>query len=99
MFNQLNDLKQKMEETKQRLDTITVEGSAADGAVTIQMTANRTVKNIIIQDDLLSPANKGELCDYLEVAFNKAMQQATNVSQTEIMAAGKGHLPDLLNLF
>ena len=99
MFGKLNEMKQKMEETKARLSSITVDASAGDGMITVVMTADKTVKSISIDDSLLTADKKEELIDYLEIAMNKALEKAGNVSESEMMAAGKGLLPNIPGLF
>jgi DNA-binding YbaB/EbfC family protein len=99
LFGKLNEMKQKMDEIKNRLDTITVEGNAGDGTVHVEMTANRIVKNILIEDSLMSPERKEELQELLEVAINQALEKAQNISETEMQAAGRGMLPNLPGLF
>lgn len=99
MISKLSELKQKMDDVKARLTEITVKGSAGDGAVTIEMTANRAVKKIEIEDSLLTPERKEELLDYLEISIGKALEEAQNISETEMTAAGKGMLPGIPGLF
>ena len=98
MFGKLNEIKQKMEEIKNRLDTITVEGNAGDGAVQVEVTGNRVVKNIKIEDALLTLNRKEELQELLETAINIGMEKAKNVSETEMHSAGKGLFPNLPGL-
>ena len=99
MINKLTELKKKMDEAKAKLDDILITGSAGDGAVTIEMTANRTVKKITIEDAMCLPERKEELIDYLELALTKALEQANDVSEKEMMASGKGMLPNIPGLF
>ncbi|MEO8150007.1 MAG: YbaB/EbfC family nucleoid-associated protein [Bacteroidia bacterium] len=99
MINKLNELKQKMDEAKSKLDNVIVTGSAGDGAVTVEMTANRTIKKIEIEDAMCLPERKEELIDYLELAFSKALEEAQNISEKEMMASGKGMLPNIPGLF
>lgn len=99
MLGKLNEMKKKMEEIKSRLDNISVDGNGGDGAVKIEMTANRKVKNVFIEDSLLDSSRKEELTDYLEIAMNDALEKAQNISETEMEAAGKGILPNIPGLF
>lgn len=99
MMNKLTELKQKMDEAKAKLNDIIVTGSAGDGAVTIVMTANHMVKKIEIEDAMCLPERKEELIDYLELALSKALEQAHDVSEKEMMASGKGMLPNIPGLF
>ena len=93
MLNKLGDVKKKMDEIKQRLDLITVEGDSGNGVVKVILTANRKVKSISISDELLKIESKEELQDLLEIALNRALENAENISETEMKAAGKDFLP------
>lgn len=99
MINKLTELKQKMDEAKVKLDSIFVEGSAGDGAVTIEMTANKVIKKIAIEDAMCLPERKEELIDYLEIAFANALAKANDISEREMMASGKGMIPNIPGLF
>ncbi len=95
MFDKLNAIKQKMDEIKQRLDNITVEGNAGDGGVKVMVTANKKVKEIIISDELIKSGDKEEIGELTVVALNRALEQAENVSESEMKAASAGLFPDL----
>ena len=80
-MNQLNELKQKMEETKKRLDTIEV--VSENDFVRVTVSGNRKIKRIEIlqQDDKLALESK------LQDAINGALEKADNVMQSEMMGA------------
>jgi nucleoid-associated protein EbfC len=99
MLGKLNEVKKAMEEIKSRLDTISVDGEAGEGAVKVMMNGNRKVTSVKISDKLLSPSRKDELEELLELAMNRAGEKAQNVSETEMKAAGKGILPNIPGLF
>ncbi|MEP7169714.1 MAG: YbaB/EbfC family nucleoid-associated protein [Bacteroidota bacterium] len=98
ILGKLNEVKKKMDEIKTHLDTITVEGNAGDGAVQVLVNGNRIVKNISIEDALLTPERKEELQDLIEVAMNRALEKAQNISENEMQSAGKGLLPNIPGL-
>jgi nucleoid-associated protein EbfC len=98
ILGKLNEMKQKMEEIKTRLDKITVEGNSGDGAVQVEVSGNRVVKSIKIEDALLTPARKEELQELIEVAMNRALEKAQNISESEMQSAGKGLLPNIPGL-
>ena len=99
MIQKLGELKQKMEESKQRLEAVTVSGSAGDGAVTVTLTGNKKFKSIFIEDAMCLPERNEELTDYIEIAFAKALDAAQDISDKEMMAQGQGLLPNLPGLF
>jgi DNA-binding YbaB/EbfC family protein len=85
MFDKLMDAQRKADEVKQRLETITVEGETANGLVKVTANGNRIIKDIAIADELMTPERKEELQDFILIACEKALQQADNVSQAEMM--------------
>ncbi|HYG16088.1 MAG TPA: YbaB/EbfC family nucleoid-associated protein [Bacteroidia bacterium] len=97
MFGKLNEARQKAEEIKQRLETITVTGEAENGAVKVVATGNKRIKDIIIDDRMM--ADKEQLQDVLTVAVNRALEQADKVSESEMSAIASQLLPGLGNLF
>lgn len=84
MFGKLSEAQKRADEIKTRLAGITVEGDAAGGAVRAIVDGNKKVKDILIADALLSPDRKEELQDLLIVAIESAMEQAENVSASEM---------------
>ena len=94
MMKKLQEMQQKVEETKARLDTITVEGKARNGKVTVVMTGNRKVNAISINEELTS-LDKEELEDLLVIATNDALEKAENVNESEMRAASAGMIPGM----
>lgn len=80
---------QKAGEIKQRLDAITVTGSAEGGKITVKANASKVVQSVTIDEEFLKAADKEELEELLVIAINKAMEQADNVSQSEMAAMTK----------
>ena len=98
MMGKLQDMKQKMEETKKRLDTITVEGEAGNNAVIVRANGNRQIKSVEISSELYR-ADKEELEDLLVIALNRALEKAEKVNEAEMAGAAKGIMPNLPGLF
>ena len=102
MFDKLFEAQQKAEEVKKRLDTISVTGEAEGGVIRVIANGNKHVSDIIIDPEFLKSADKEELEELLVVAVNKAVQQAEQVSQTEMQAVTRdmlGGMGGLGNLF
>jgi len=89
MFDKLMQAQQKAGEIKQRLDAITVSGSAEGGKITVKANANKVIQSVNIDEEFLKEADKEELEELLVIAINKAMEQADNVSQSEMAAMTK----------
>ena len=93
MIGKLKETQQKVEATKKRLDTVTLEEKSNDGLVAVTITANREIKKIAIDDSLLQ--DKEQLEDYLILTLNKAIQNATRVNETELGAVAKEGMPNI----
>jgi len=96
MMSKLKEAQKKVEETKKRLDTVLIDEKSNDGLLQITLTANRQVKSINIDKELLS--DKEQLEDYLILTLNKAIEKATKVNETELAAVAKEGMPDIPGL-
>ena len=91
MMGKLKETQQKIEDTKNRLDTVLIDEQSNDGLLKVTLTANRAIKSITIDDSLLE--DKDQLEDYLILTLNKAIEKATDVNQTELDAVTKMDMP------
>ena len=91
MMGKLKETQQKIEDTKNRWDTVLIDEQSADGLLTITVTANSVIKNITIADSLLE--DKEQLEDYLILVLNKAIEKAAKVNQAELDAVAKVDMP------
>ena len=93
MMGKLKETREKVEATKQRLNTVLVDEQSHDGLLKVTLTANREIKTIEMDDSLLM--DKEQLEDYLIVTLNKAIEKAGDVHETEISAVAKEGMPDI----
>lgn len=93
MMGKLKEAQKKVEETKERLNTVLIDEASNDEKLKVTITANRTIKSINIDDDLLE--DKDMLEDYLILTLNKAIEKATSVNEAEIAAVAKEGLPNI----
>ena len=93
MMGKIKETQQKVEETKKRLDSLLIDEKSSDNLINITLTANRKIKNIIIDDSLLS--DKEMLEDYLINTLNKAIEKATKVNETELAAVAREGMPNI----
>lgn len=87
-LKQLQELKSKMDEVKNRLDTITV--SEENSYVKVTVNGNRKVTDIQIRQT----AGNDELSDHLVNVLNEALTKADNLMQSEM----KGVMPNIPGL-
>ncbi len=93
MMGKLKEAQKKVEETKKRLDTVLIDEASNDKKLKITITANRAIKSIDINDELLE--DKEQLEDYLILTLNKAIEKATQINETELAAAAKDGMPNI----
>lgn len=93
MMGKLQDAQKKVEETKKRLDNVYVDEKTADNLLAVTVTANRQIKSIAIQPELLEDAEQLE--DYLIMTINKALARANDIHEAEIAAAAKDGMPNI----
>lgn len=99
MFDKLFEAQQKAGEVKKRLDGITVSGQAEGGKVRVTANASKVIQSITIDEEFLKTADKEELEELLQVAVNKALIQAENISQSEMAALTKDMFGGLGGMF
>jgi DNA-binding YbaB/EbfC family protein len=89
MFDKLMEAQKKAGEVKKRLDAINVSGTAEGGKITVSANGNKVIQSVNIDPVFLKDADKEELEELLAIAINKALEQADNVSQSEMAAMTK----------
>jgi DNA-binding YbaB/EbfC family protein len=93
MMGKLKETQQKVEETKKRLDFVLIDEKSIDGLLEVTLTANRTIKNITLSNELLD--DKEMLEDYLVTILNKAIERVTHIQETELAAVAKDGMPNI----
>jgi DNA-binding YbaB/EbfC family protein len=93
MMGKLKETQQKIEATKQRLDTVLIDEKSNDGLLNVTITANRKIRSITIDESLLE--DKEQLEDYLILVLNKAIEKATNITEAELAAVAKEGMPNI----
>ena len=93
MMGKLQEAQKKVEETKQRLNNVLIDEQSADGLLKVTVTANRQIRTIYINDELLN--DKEQLEDYLILTLNKALDKAGAINEAELAAAAKDGMPNI----
>ncbi|WP_406685692.1 YbaB/EbfC family nucleoid-associated protein [Seonamhaeicola sp. MEBiC1930] len=93
MMGKLKETQKKVEETKKRLNTVLIDEHSSDKKISITITANREIKSIAINDELLE--DKEQLEDYLVLTLNRAIEKATKINEAELASAAKEGLPNI----
>ncbi len=93
MMGKLQEAQKKVEETKQRLNSVLIDEQSADGLLKVTVTANREIRSLEVNDELLS--DKEQLEDYLILTLNKALEKAGAINEAELAAAAKDGMPNI----
>lgn len=93
MMEKLQAMKQETELIKNRLDTIFVTGEAESGKIKVEISGNRKIKSISIDNSLLK--EKEELEELLIIATNRAIEQADHVNEMEMGKAAMNFMPNM----
>ena len=93
MMGKLKETQEKVAATKKRLDTVLLDESSAENLVKVTITANRSIKEIQIDDSLLK--DKEQLEDYLVLTINNAIEKATQINEAELAAVAKEGMPNI----
>ena len=92
MMKQAQQLQKKMAEAQEKLNSIEVEGVSGGGMVKVIATAKGEVKQIILDESLLSKEEKEMTEDLIVAAINDAKQKGEVAAQEE-MKSVTGGLP------
>ena len=98
MFTKLNEAREKIEESKKKLDTVIVEAEVGDGAIKVKANANKFIQNIEISDEFLKNNDKKELQELLIFGVNSALEEAAKKGEIEMKKITKEMLPSFPGL-
>jgi DNA-binding YbaB/EbfC family protein len=100
MMKQAAQLQSKMQEMQAELDSITVEGVAGGGLVSVTLSAKGDLKGVRIDSSLIKPEEKEIIEDLIVAAHADARRKAEGVLQDKMKGLTGGlPLPPGMKLF
>lgn len=99
MFGKMMEMKQKMEEMKSRLDQISVTGNSPGNEIEVRMNGNKKLVGITVSSALAARGDADEIAELMQIAFERAMEQAEQINESEMRAAAGNLLPGLGGMF
>ena len=93
MMGKLKETREKVEATRKRLDSVSLKETSPDNRLEVVLTANREIKEIRIDDELLQDPE--QLTDYLVITLNKALKKAGEVHDAELSAVAREGMPNI----
>ena len=99
LMKQAAQLQSKMQEMQAELDTITVEGAAGGGMVSVTLSAKGDLKAVRIDPSLIKPEEKEIVEDLIVAAHADARRKAETILQDKMKGLTGGlPLPPGMNL-
>lgn len=94
MMSKLAEMKKMAEESKEKLNSLSIIGESGGGLVVVSMNGNRELKSVKINSDLklIEPEH---LEDLLCVAMNRALDKVNALNEEEVMSSTKNLFPGL----
>ena len=96
LLSKMGDMKKEVEAQKERLDSVRVQEKSGDGKLIVLLDGNRKVRDITIDPSLLEDVE--ELEDVLSITFNRAMDKANTLNESEMGDMAKQFLPPGMGL-
>ena len=81
LMQQVKKMQAEMVKAQEELANTTVQGSAANGLVTVDMTCDQRVKAVKINKDAVDPDDVETLEDLVMVAVNDALTKSNETAQ------------------
>lgn len=90
LLAQFKKMQAEMQKAQEELANTVVSGSAAGGAVTVEVTCDQRVKRVHIGKDAVDPDDVETLEDLITVAVNDALSKASETSQKRMATVTGG---------
>lgn len=98
LMKEAQKAQKKMAEAQERLENISVEGSAGGGMVTATASGSGTITKVTIDPSVIDPEDAELLEDLVMAAVNEAQRKAKEVQESE-MGAAMGGLGNMGGMF
>ena len=95
MMAKMKEMQGAVEDSKKRLENICVKGDAFEGKVRFVMDGNRKLQDLIIDQELYDSTSKDDLIENLISAFNKAVDNADHVNESELKNTALNIIPGM----
>ncbi|WP_248929127.1 YbaB/EbfC family nucleoid-associated protein [Paenibacillus hamazuiensis] len=84
MMKQVKKMQEQMLKTQEELGNKTVEGTAGGGVVTVTVTGQKKVVNVVIKPEAVDPDDVEMLQDLVLTAINDALTKAEELAGKEM---------------
>ena len=94
-FQMLQKLQKEMEKLQESLETMTVEGSAGGGMVSVKVNGKQRIISISIDKEVVNPEEVDMLEDLILAAVNQAVEKSKEMAQEASQKIAGGMLGNL----
>jgi DNA-binding YbaB/EbfC family protein len=98
MMKQIQKMQEKMAQVQVELEGKTVSAEAGGGMVRVTANGKQRIVKIVIDREVVNPAETEMLEDLVLAAANKALDDAGKMAQDEVARATSGLLPNIPGL-
>jgi len=98
MMKQIQKMQEKMAQVQVELEGKTVSAEAGGGMVRVTANGKQRIVKIVIDREVVNPAETEMLEDLVVAAANKALDDAGKMAQDEVARATSGLLPNIPGL-
>jgi hypothetical protein len=98
MMKQIQKMQEKMAQVQEELEGKTVSAEAGGGMVRVTANGKQRIIKIVIDREVVNPADTEMLEDLVLAASNKALDEAAKMAQDEVAKVTSGILPNIPGL-
>jgi hypothetical protein len=97
LMQQVKKMQAEMAKAQEELASTVVTGTAAGGAVSIELTCDQRVKRVTLSKEAVDPEDVETLEDLITVALNDALEKSMDTSQKRMASVTGGmRIPGLM---
>ena len=98
LFSKLQEAREKIEEAKKKLNSITIEAESENSEEKVSANANKMLTSIQISEDFKNSTSASELQEVLLKTVNNALEEAARKGELEMKSITKDVLPNFPGL-
>lgn len=98
MMKQIQKMQERMAQVQEELESKTVTGEAGGGMVKVTANGKQRLVKVVIEREVVNPADIEMLEDLVLAAANKALEDAGVMAQEEVAKVTSGMLPNIPGL-